>query len=224
MTLPSSFKQSPWDTAVFGVPAYEITEYSHAILELAAHTPGHYTIRVDPLAPKQLLQETGFYYCDTLLEPHCTQECFQAFGCDEVGISRDIALEPLLAICHGAFSHGRFHRDFNLAPALADLRYDRWLAQLHAAGQVYGLQYHGELVGFIAANDNQLVLHAVAESVRGKGLAKYLWTPVCQVLFAQHHPVLTSSVSASNLAVVNLYSALGFRFRNPVDLYHRLTP
>ncbi len=29
-------------------------------------------------------------------------------------------------------------------------------------------------------------------------------------------------MSASNLAIVNLYASLGFRFRNPVDIYHRM--
>lgn len=224
MMLPETFRKSPWDTAVFGIDAYEITELSREALELAACTPGHYTVRMDPLAPKQLLQNNGFYYCDTLVEPHCSPLRFNAFIDGEAGLARDVGLEPLLAICHGAFAHGRFHRDFNLPPALADQRYDRWLAQLHAAGQVYGLIYRGELAGFIAANGGSLVLHALSGALRGKGLAKYLWTPVCRDLFAQGYRELTSSVSAANLAVVNLYATLGFRFRNPVDIYHRLTP
>ena len=223
MTLPPSIKSSPWDSAVFGVDAYEITDSSRESLELAVRVPGHYTVRVDPLVSKQLLHEYGFYYCDTLIEPYCTTERFLAFDTVAAGMSRDVALEPLLAICHGAFSHGRFHRDFNLPRAQADRRYDNWLAQLHGAGKVYGLLYQGELVGFIAVDGNRLVLHAIAESLRGRGLAKFLWTPVCRALLNHGCNELVSSVSASNLAVVNLYATLGFRFRNPVDLYHRLT-
>lgn len=224
MTLPTAFKRSPWDSAVFGVEAYEIAEPSREMLEMAERIAGHYTVRVDPLQPKGALQDAGFYYCDTLIEPHCPPEHFVAFDDAAAAVTRDVALEPLLKICHGAFSHGRFHRDHNLDPALADRRYDNWLAQLHAAGRVYGLLYGGEIAGFIAVDGGRLVLHAVAKALRGKGLAKYLWTPVCRELFGQGHRELTSSVSAANLAVVNLYAALGFRFRQPVDIYHRLTP
>lgn len=222
--FPANVKLSPWDSAVFGMDAYEIIDPSLESMERAIRVSGHYTVRVDPLVSKQLLHEYGFYYCDTLIEPYCTAEKFIAFDTNAAGISRNVDMEHLLAICHGAFSHGRFHRDFNLPQVQADRRYDNWLAQLHDAGKVYGLLYQDELAGFIAVDGNRLVLHAIASSLRGRGLAKLLWTPVCRTLFQQGCKELVSSVSAANLAVVNLYATLGFRFRNPVDLYHRLTP
>lgn len=223
MTHPESFKPIPWDTAAFGIRAYEIAAPTPEALEMAIQIPGHYTVRVDPLASKRWLHHYGFYYCDTLIEPYCAEGRFVPFDDMEVSVSTSLALEPLLAICHGAFSHGRFHRDFNLSQAQADQRYDNWLTQLHAAGKVHGVLYRSELAGFIAVDDNRLVLHALAEALRGCGLAKYFWTPVCRTLFEAGHAEVTSSVSASNLAVVNLYARLGFSFRNPVDIYHRLT-
>ena len=223
MTIPPNVNTSPWDKVVFGVDTYELSNSSRESLEVAVRTPGQYTVRVDPLMAKQLLHDYGFYYCDTLIEPYCTAECFRAFERSAVGISLDVSLEPLLAICHGAFSHGRFHRDFNLPRAQADQRYDNWLSQLHGACKVYGLFYQDDLVGFIAVDGNRMVLHAIAESHRGRGLAKFLWTPVVQTLLERGYNELVSSISACNMAVVNLYATLGFRFRNPIDLYHRLT-
>jgi hypothetical protein len=64
-----------------------------------------------------------------------------------------------------------FHRDFNLDKARADLRYDAWLRQLCEKDAVYGLLWHDKLAGFVAHVDNNLVLHAVVEQQRGKGLA-----------------------------------------------------
>lgn len=223
MTRPECFKPVPWDTAAFGIPAYEIAEPTPEALEMAMRFSGHYTARVDPLASKRLLHDSGFYYCDTLIEPYCAEGRFVPFDDMDVSVSRSLALEPLLKICHSAFTHGRFHRDFNLSQAQADQRYDNWLAQLRAAGKAHGVLYRGELAGFIAVDGNRLVLHALAESLRGRGLAKYLWTPVCMTLFEAGYAEVTSSVSASNLAVMNLYARLGFSFRNPVDIYHRLT-
>lgn len=223
MTQAPTIKAIPWDTAALGVNAYEITALSAESLATAQNTPGHYSIRVDQLSSRQLLHEYGFYYCDTLIQPYCTPDRFQSFSDSAVEVSREADLEQLLGICRDAFTHDRFHRDFNISRDRADQRYNNWLKQLYREGKVYKLAYQGEPAGFIAIEKSHLVLHAIAETLRGKGLAKFLWTPACMMLFNQGYMELTSSVSASNLAIVNLYARLGFRFRNPVDIYHRLT-
>ena len=223
MMTSEGFNIIPWDSAVFGVPTYEIRAPSQELLDLAMRVPGHYTVRIDPLASKKLLHDYGFYYCDTLIEPYCTAMSFSGFDSADVGISLDNSIDSLLAISKAAFSHGRFHRDYNISSTHADQRYDNWLAQLHADGKVYGLLYREELAGFIAVDNNRFVLHAITKSLRGQGLAKNLWTPVCRILFQQGCTELVSSISSANQAVLNLYATLGFRFRRPVDVYHRLT-
>ncbi|OIQ99737.1 hypothetical protein GALL_181340 [mine drainage metagenome] len=215
-------KPTPWDEAAFGIHTAEIVEYEITALREALQTPGHYTIKVDPLADKHLLHEHGFYYCDTLVEPYCVAKKLKPVLHPDATVSRNAEWDALLPICHGAFAHGRFHRDFNLNKALADLRYDKWLRQLYEKGAVYGLFWQNELAGFIAYADNNLVLHAVAESYRGKGLAKYWWSEVTTELLAAGHAEVKSSISAANLAVLNLYASLGFSFRHPLDVYHNL--
>jgi hypothetical protein len=217
-------KSTPWDTAAFGMPTWELTEYSKKALQQAAQAAGHFTLKVDPLADKRLLHEFGFYYCDTLVEPHCDATRLRAVQHPEATISRDVDAEQALAICHGAFSHGRFHRDFNLPKAAADLRYDNWLKQLLEARQVYGLYLEGVLAGFIAHSGNNLVLHALGKKYRGKGWAKYWWSSVCSELLGTGHHEVKSSISATNLAVLNLYASLGFTFSHPQDVYQRLAP
>jgi ribosomal protein S18 acetylase RimI-like enzyme len=78
------------------------------------------------------------------------------------------------------------------------------------------------VAGFFAFSRNKILLHALSESFRGKGLAKYFWSAACEKLFSQGFSELISSISASNLAVLNLYASLGFRFRKPLDVYHWL--
>lgn len=177
---------------------------------------------MNPLADKQLLHEYGFYYCDTLIEPYCNAACFRETQHHDATISKEIDTEQALSICHGAFAHGRFHRDFNLPKEAADLRYDHWLKQFLEVQQVYGLYWQGVLAGFIAYDSNNLVLHALAERYRGKGLSKYWWSAVCSELLANGNEKVKSSISATNLAVLKLYASLGFSFNNPKDIYHRL--
>jgi L-amino acid N-acyltransferase YncA len=221
MAPTKPIERVPWDSAALGCEAYELSSAAPGTLA-QARAPGHYTVRVDPLADKGILHENGFYYCDTLIEPFCAAREFKLQPHPAASVSRDADLEPLLAICHGAFEQGRFHRDFNVERARADLRYENWLRTLHAAGKVYGLLWEDELAGFIAHEGGKLVLHALGAKHRGRGLARHLWSAVCADLARQGAPELTSSISVTNLAALNLYVSLEFRFRNPVDVYHRV--
>jgi len=221
-TTMTALRPTPWDTTAFAMPTFELTEYSEAALQEAAQTAGHFTVKVDPLCDTRLLHQYGFYYCDSLIEPYCTADRLRLASDSRATISRQVEVAAVRALGHGAFEHGRFHRDFNLPRAAADLRYDNWLGQLLDGNQVYGLYWDGVLAGFIGHAGPSLVLHAVAASHRGQGCAKYWWSAVCTELFASHREII-SSVSAANLAVLNLYVSLGFRFRNPTAAYHRLT-
>lgn len=215
-------RKTPWDADVFGVDTFEVTSYSAESLQQIAHLPGHFTIKVDPLADKGLLHAHGFYYCDTLMEPYGTRERFVPYERKEITLTSDFPLADAVALSRGAFVYGRFHRDFHLDSLLADQRYAQWLKQLYEQGNVWGLLYNGELAGFFGYEQNKIVLHALGERYRGKGLAKYFWSKAIQRLFDEGHQELVSSVSAANLAVLNLYASLGFSFRRAVDVYHKL--
>lgn len=219
---PPELRRTPWDAAVFQVDTYEMLEASPAALEFSKVNPGHYTIKMSPLSSKAKIEEAGFYYCDTLVEPYCRKENFSGFYCPEVSVSKDFKVNEILDICNGAFHHGRFHRDFNLSQIDADARYNNWLLQLVASKSVYSLLHNKNVVGFIATQNGSLILHAISKNIQGKGLSKYLWTPVCDKLFEIGFSEIYSSISVSNLAVLNLYASLGFRFRSPIDVYHKM--
>ena len=223
MATPKLIERVPWDCAALGRDAFELANAGPEALALVG-APGHYTVKVDPLESKRALHENGFYYCDTLVEPYCARAELKSLPHDAAGFDPRPALAPLLAICRGAFRHGRFHRDFNVERRHADARYENWLSSLHAQGKVYGLAWTGELAGFIAHEGGKLVLHALGERHRGRGVARYLWSAVCADLANQGAAEITSSISAANIPALRLYAALGFRFRNPLDVYHRVIP
>jgi ribosomal protein S18 acetylase RimI-like enzyme len=212
-----------WDCAALGRDAFELAHAGpQALAQVKA--PGHYTVKVDPLEPKAELHRNGFYYCDTLIEPYCAAAEIRRFPHAAAGFDPRPALAPLLAICRDAFRHGRFHRDFNVERRVADLRYENWLRTLHAADRVYGLSWDGAVAGFIARDEGKLVLHALGAQHRGRGYARFLWSAVCADMEARGAREISSSVSAANVAALSLYASLGFRFRNPTDVYHRVVP
>jgi len=219
----NSIQPTPWDTEAFGINCFEITNTSEKVLAHAANTPGHYSIKLDPLADKELLQRYGFYYTDTLIEPVCHSGQLIKHLNPECTFAINVNLDDLLPMCDSSFLHGRFHRDFNLTSRQADQRYKQWLKQIYHENEVFGLYYRKELAGFIAHNKGNLLLHTISSEFRGQRLAKSLWSSVCHHLFLNGISEIRSSVSAANLPVVNLYSSLGFRFQNSVDIYHKLT-
>ena len=204
------------------MPVYEIRSALASVFDAISLIRGHYTIKVDPLSSKRVLHEYGFYYCDTLVEPHCARDRFVFHKDAAAGVTSRYSLDALIAICHDAFRYGRFHRDFNLDPAGADLRYISWLRDLDRTGNVLSLVYEEETAGFVAYSGGKLVLHALASEYRGRGLAKYLWSAACKKLFDGGCRELSSSVSAANLPALNLYATLGFRMQNALDVYHKV--
>lgn len=222
MNPDSRIRPVPWDKVAFGFDCFEMSNPDAATLEAALATPGHYTVRVDPLADKSALQRHGYYYADTLIEPWCTADRLVRFTHADTSFSTAVPAPAVLGICRDAFLYGRFHRDFNIDRRKADDRYENWLKELHRDGKVYGLMFRQDVAGFIAHAGGKLVLHAMSRDYRGKGLAKFFWSAVCAQLFAQGHAEIQSSISFVNIAVINLYATLGFRFRNPVDIYHRM--
>jgi len=219
----SALRTTPWDSAAFGMNCFEIIEISEDLLAHAVTTPGHYSVKVDPLASKALLHKYGFYYTDTLIEPFCKSSDVVEFKNPDITIDNSVDINLLLPMCDESFLHGRFHRDFNLKSSKADLRYKQWLKQLASEGNVLGLFYRDELAGFIAHNKGDLLLHTIDAKFRGQGLAKYFWSTTCQKLADDGIQEIRSSISAGNLPVLNLYCSLGFRFSKAVDIYHRLT-
>jgi hypothetical protein len=157
-----------------------------------------------------------------LIIPSCKIAGLRSFRNLDATIVKLKDVEDPVKLFHGSFIHGRFHRDFNLTKKAADLRYDNWLKQLVKARQVYGLYWQSHLAGFIGYESNNLVLHALAPEFRGKGLSKYWWSEVSLALFENGSNEIKSSISAANLAALNLYSSLGFSFSAPIDIYHRL--
>jgi ribosomal protein S18 acetylase RimI-like enzyme len=220
MSPKELIKPTPWDISVFNLPTWEILEYSEHALKQSKNLKGHHTIKVHPLADKRLLHEYDFYYCDSLIEPYCYKNRLREFHHSDVHISKLAKIESLLPICHEAFEYGRFHRDFNLQKAHADIRYDKWLEQLVYSNNVFELLWKTHLAGFVAFTDNRIVLHAVTKEFRGKGFSKHWLSQVSISLFSNGYQEITSSISSTNLAALNLYASLGFSFKNPLDVYH----
>lgn len=213
---------TPWNTKAFGIPTYEIQSLSEEILKNTIQKPGHYSIHISPQTSKKLLHQFGFYYVDTLIEPFCRQRDFIPYEHPQVTLSSEIKIEDFRSICHGAFK-GRFHRDFNIDSKLADSRYNVWLEQFFQERRILGIYFENDPAAFMGYQDDKIQLYASNKQYRSRGFGKFLLGAACQWLLNKKYTEISSSTSISNIPSMNVYIALGFRFRNPSDIYHRLT-
>lgn len=99
MSLRPVIKQIQYDTTVLRTNCCEVTgSCCGQPFRRALRQPGHYTVKVEPLAVKEMLGEFGCYYYDTLPELHCTPGRFVALDSPICNPILDMYLPSLPAI------------------------------------------------------------------------------------------------------------------------------
>lgn len=215
-------KETPWDRRNFNIDTYELTASTEDALKETTNTEGHFTLKVNPLDNPESLLKYGFYYMDTLIEPVCNKDDLRLFVREGTSISTDYNPNELIQIADEAFMHGRFHRDFNIPSSQADKRYMNWLQDLMDANNVFSLLYEGRTAGFYGFDQEKVLLMGMKKEFRSKGLAKTFASQGCFEQLKQGHTQLKTSISAANVASLNLFYALGFKLKNTIDVYHKI--
>jgi len=215
-------KPTPWDKRTFHIDTYELTDSSEEALEETNIKEGHFTLKVDPLTNPKNIMKHGFYYMDSLIEPVCKKENFHTIHKEKTSISRNYDEAEILQIAEEAFMHGRFHRDFNIPNSLADMRYKRWVGDLIEENKIFNLLYEGRTAGFYAYDANKVLLLGIKKEFQGKGLTKSFTSRGCQEQFNLGYSKLRTSISAANVASLNLFYSLGFKLKKTLDVYHKL--
>nr|WP_085505570.1 GNAT family N-acetyltransferase [Thalassobacillus devorans] len=219
--MTNYLREAPWDRRNFGMDTYEVTSPEEEALKETDETPGHFTLKVDPMVNKKPILEHGFFYADTLITPVCKKDQLVTFTENQFGITRDGSFDTIVSFSEGAFKMGRYHRDFHVKTETAEQRYINWLRDLYEADQVMFLTYEGEIAAYYAYQDNSILLIGMDEKLRGKGLAKPLVSKACEVLFSYGHEDLKTSVSAINFPSMQMFYSLGFKMKQAVDVYHK---
>jgi GNAT superfamily N-acetyltransferase len=236
----------PWDTEIFGFPAASyLVESGDALDEeakkdLTTHfyswmTRHHVSvcgsvIPAESLFWKSFLPALGFHFVDFCIEaklrdlPSARLPQARA-ALREPDPEDHLAIETLAA---QSFAHGRYLADALFPRELALRRYRRWIATALAVASgpdhVYVLGERGSVDGFfhvaVMGQVADLRLAAVAPELQGTGIGFELYVSVLHELKKLGVRRVVTSISAANIAVMNVYSRLGFRFAHPETIYH----
>jgi hypothetical protein len=135
-------------------------------------------------------------------------------------------------IAETAFRFGRYHADPRFPSRLANLRYRRWVHNAFSKpapeSHLYVIGQPGAVSGFfhIVLKDGlaDLRLGAVDPAVQS-GIAGFnLYVGVLKALKQAGAHRATAKIPAANIAVMNIYASLGFRFSHPEAIFHWHSP
>src|SRR5690625_7996985 len=86
---------------------------------------------------------------------------------------------------------------------------------------LFALLYNGELAGFYGFDEDKVLLLGIKKEFQGMGLAKPFKSIGCKKQFEQGYSSLYTSISAANVASLNLFYSLGFKLIKTLDVYHK---
>lgn len=232
----------PWDSAVFGFPVAQIhtldliepigatSEYDAFRRWLDAEGIRIVSCRLphDRLRESMFLESHGFRFVEMVLHPKIDN--IQALDLPEENLtvaSASKADVPELAeIAERAFSHERYHVDPRLNRKLADVRYGRWVKNSldHLTQRLLKITDGGRLLAFflVELQDRSAYWHltAVAPEWQGRGYGLRIWQAMIRHHRAEACQQVATTISARNVAVLNLYAKLNFRFTPPEMTFH----
>lgn len=134
--------------------------------------------------------------------------------------------DTIVGMAEQSFSDDRFHMDFRCPAGLASRRFAFWVGDLLQDEQVRFdlLLVNGEPGGFMARKKDKLVLAGFSKKYVRSGLGEYLWLSSLREMFDAGMQHVSTLISLNNVPVLNLYSRLGFKFRDVQYTFHCWRP
>lgn len=235
----------PWDSDTFGFPvaaceisaadlddaeANEFVRLLHEWLTRRGVAVCSSTVGPADTSWRSALDRAGFRFVDMTLEPSLAglQTAHLPKCRFPVRAARPEDGDAIRAIAATSFVHGRYHADPLFPRELANLRYRNWVSRaLSSPGpedSILVLEQGGRVRGFfhvvVSDSSADLRLVAVSEEVKSTIIGFELYVATLHEMRRRGIQRVTSVISATNTAVLNVHAKLGFRFDNCRLIYH----
>lgn len=247
---PIRYAYVPWDSELFGFPFFELKGTDIVLSALEEHLPlwlrslpvsrsglVYTKVPATSVAAGKALARQGFYPVETMLTAYQDLSQFQPVmrqisPSPRLRAATEADLPHITALAGSAFREDRFHLDPELPSDKADQRYQRWVENGFRSGDlVFAFEEvaTGSLIGFFQARQTDpgtidLSLAAVDPKYKGTGLGGMMYEAAVLESRERGYRTAETRIAVSNVAVLNLFSRLGFRFRNTVVTFHCLLP
>ena len=241
---PLSYSVVPWDAELFGMPFYELrcegsTEdvaralpaWVEEVQKLGQPALAFTRIRPDDVHLGEVLGGFGFYPAETTLQISMPLRRFTRIHPNAAGRARlrpaeAADLPDIVAIAEETFTTDRFHLDPHLPASLADKRYVQWVERGFRDGDpLFVYESTGQsgtdhgIIGFYlirgeSGGEVDLSLAGVGSRYRRGGGGALMYEAVVEKCQEMGYRTASTTISANNLDVVNLFMRLGFVVRS----------
>ena len=232
-----------WDTSAFGFNVAQIN-----LIEIFGHTKEiigwqHFQDWLDSnsihlvscrlphnhLKESLFLESQEFRFIEMVLHPHVNN--LQQLSIPNDGLiivpANETDIPNLVFIAEHAFNYERYHVDPRLEKKPADLRYGKWVENSfhHATQRLFKILNDKHLLGFfIVEYDEKKSIYwhltAISPQWQGMGYGLRVWRAMLKHHQKEGYDSITTTISARNSAVLNLYAKLNFRFLPPDMTFH----
>ena len=241
--LRLSAQEAPWDTVVFGEPVVQVLELELRYRQGAMADYAGFQSWLDGekiaivsarlahgrLHESMLLEANGYRFIEMVHHPRL--EGLQRLDVPDdtlqIAPATEEDLSGLEDIAEHAFGYERYHVDPRLDSRLADQRYGRWVRNSlhHPVQRLLKVLDRDRLVGlFIVMNQAELSVYwhltAIAPQWQGRGYGRRAWLAMLRHHQDEGFDAVTTTISARNTPVLNLYAQLKFRFMPPEMTFH----
>lgn len=243
--LSIEFQPVDWDSDVIGntvmqVEKLEVRQADDALskmedllndlseqgVALATCRIPHYSIQ-----ESMILEGAGFKFIEMVLHPFMDKLTNKEFRADEniiIEIAQLHELEEISRISEVAFINDRFSIDYRIPPKASASRYKNWVlsCENHPSQKVVKFSKNKEVVGFFIIEEDTCSrkaywhLTAISPQHHGQGLGAKCWQSMLADHKSRNITEVLTTISARNTPVLNLYSKLNFRFKNPEMTFH----
>lgn len=158
---------------------------------------------------------------DRIFTPKCHQFFEGQYGFKN---AKEADLAAIESIAERDFDYEHYHIDHRLDPRLADQRYNRWVRNslVYPRQRLLKILDGSHLIAFfiVEINDESGTLTAVTREWQGQGYGRRVWQAMLRRYLNEEVEYVSTTISARNVPVLNLYARLGFRFPAPMMTFH----
>jgi len=233
-----------WDSEIFGFPVAQIRDIavwnqSGAIEDYVQYQEwvksegiGLVTCRLphDKLNESMFLESRGFRFVEMVLHPQLDLLPSLAIPYDgriRIELADRQDLPQLVGVAENAFGCERYHMDPRIDSRLADKRYGRWVrnSYSHQSQKLLKVVDGNYLIGFFVVecrSDQSVYWHltAISPELKGRGYGYKVWLAMLRYHQDEGYVSVSTTISARNISVHNLYVKLRFRFKSPEMTFH----
>jgi RimJ/RimL family protein N-acetyltransferase len=183
----------------------------------------------DRLRDSMFLEARGFRFVEMVLHPRLDALQSRQLPRDDLLIApaAEADLRALQGIAERAFGFERYHVDPRLSPRQSDQRYGRWVRNSlhHPSQQLLKILDGDQLIALFLIemrSDQSAYWHlaAIAPQWQGQGYGRRVWLAMLNDHKSKGCQSVSTTISARNTPMLNLYSQLQFRFTPPEMTFH----